>query len=352
MSARKEVFGTTKDGQEAHLYTLCDGGITAVVSDFGAVLVKLCVPDREGRMDDIVLGFDDLAGYERNPSCFGATVAPVANRIAGASFVIDGVEYHLPVNEGPNNLHSDKMSYRRLYDTALGENSVTFSLRMADGESGFPGNRDMAVTYTVTKDSLRIDYRITTDRETYLNPTNHTYFNLAGQGSGTIDAQILRLACSHYTPCGEGLIPTGEIRSVDGTPFDFRRPKAIAADLHTEDTSKNHPDLVVTGGYDHNFVIDGWKGDGQEILFAEVTDPASGRRMEVSTDMPGVQLYIAHGMYTEGCKGGRACGSRSGFCLETQCFPDTPHHDNFPSELYGPARPLVSATTFRFPGAE
>ena len=352
MSVKKEFFGRTQDGQDAHLYTLSDGGIIARVSDFGAVLVQLFVPDRDGRMEDVVLGYDDLAGYERNPSCFGATVAPVANRIAGAAFSIGGEEFHVPANEGPNSLHSDKMSYKRLYAADEGENSVTFSLRMADMEAGFPGNREMSVTYTVSKDSLRIDYRITSDRETYLNPTNHSYFNLAGQGSGTVDDQILQLFCSHYTPCGKGLIPTGEIRSVEGTPFDFRVPKAIAADLCLEDISRNHPDLVVTGGYDHNFVIDGWKDDGEQILFASVTDPVSGRRMEACTSMPGVQLYIAYGMRAEGCKGGRVCGSRSGFCLETQYFPDTPHHDNFPSNLFGPARPLVSATTYRFPGAE
>ncbi len=344
MSVSRESFGFSADGREAFLYTIEAGGITAVVSDFGALLVRLLVPDREGRKADIVLGFDDLRSYEQKGGCFGATVAPLANRTADAVFTIDGRDYHLPVNEGPNNLHSDKMSYKRFYETETGDNSVTFRRLFPDGEAGFPGNRQFSVTYTVDADSIRIDYAVDTDAPTYLSPTNHSYFNLAGQDAGLVDSQVLCLRGSAYTPVREGSIPTGEIRSVEGTVFDFTSPKEIGRDLGLQD-----PALMKTGGaYDHNYVIDGWKGDGTLISFATACDPASGRKMEVLTDMPGVQFYAAGKMNVEGAKGGRTYSSRGGFCLETQFFPDTPHHDNFPSSLFGPDRPLRSTTIYRF----
>ncbi len=344
MSVTRKSFGFTSEGKEAFLYILDAGGITAEVSDFGALLVRLLVPDRDGNKADVVLGFDDVKDYETRSGCFGASVMPVANRTAGAVFTIEGKDYHLPVNEGPNNLHSDKISFRRFYEAETGENSVTFRRMFPDGEGGFPGNRDISVTYTVDRDSIRIDYAVDTDAPTYLSPTNHSYFNLAGQGSGSVDGQTLCLRCSAYTPVGEGSIPTGEIRPVAGTVFDFTSPKEIGRDLSLQD-----PELMRTGGaYDHNLVIDGWKGDGTLLLFAEASDPVSGRRMQALTDMPGVQLYAAGKMHVEGAKGGLTYGPRAAFCLETQFFPDTPHHDNFPSSLFGPDRPLRSATVYRF----
>ncbi len=344
MSVQKEFFGRMQDGREVSIYTIRTERLMAKVSDLGALLVSLETPDRDGAMKDIVLGYDDVEHYMDNPACFGAVVGPNANRIDGAAFTIDGEEYHLPVNERGNNLHSDKLFYKRLFNADMGENSVTFVLGLPDGDAGFPGNRIFTITYILTEEDLRIEYRAKSDKKTVINLTNHSYFNLAGEDSGSIADQILQLNCSNTTKVREDLIPTGEIVSVKGTPFDFTAPKPIGRDIDEEDQQ-----LQFGGGYDHNFVIDGYTGDGSLLKAGEVCDPASGRVMEVLTTVPGVQFYTANGMCVEGGKGGKTYGSRSAYALETQFFPDNVHHANFPQAIFGLDTEYESVTVYRFP---
>ena len=257
MSVSKEFFGRLADGKEVFLYTIRTGRLSAAVTDLGAVLVSLETPDRNGEMKDIVLGYDDVDHYLDNPCCFGAPVGPNANRIGGASFVIDGEEFHLPVNEKDNNLHSDKMFYKRLFNAEAGDNSVTFTLDLPDGDAGFPGNRSFTVKYTLTDEELRIDYKAVSDKKTVINLTNHSYFNLSGEDNGSIGDQVLKMNSSFTTKVRSDLIPTGEIVPVEGTPFDFREGKPIGQDIDSDDEQ-----MIFGGGYDHNFVIDGYKGDG------------------------------------------------------------------------------------------
>ena len=336
MSVSKEYFGRLADGREVSLYTIRTGRLSAAVTDLGAVLVSLETPDRNGEMKDIVLGYDDVEHYLENPCCFGAPVGPNANRIGGASFVIDGEEFHLPVNEKGNNLHSDKMFYfvidgeefhlpvnekgnnlhsdkmfyKRLFKAEAEENSVTFTIDLPDGDAGFPGNRSFCVKYTLTEEELRIDYKAVSDKKTVINLTNHSYFNLAGEDNGSIGDQVLKMNCSNTTKVRSDLIPTGEIISVEGTPFDFRQGKPIGQDIDSDDEQ-----MKFGGGYDHNFVIDGYKGDGSLLTAGEVYDPASGRVMEVLTTVPGIQFYTANGMVAEGGKKGRTYGPRSAYAL-------------------------------------
>ena len=282
MSVVKEYFGRLADGREVSLYKIRTDRLYAEVTDLGAVLVRLETPDRDGNMKDIVLGYEDVEHYLENPSCFGAVVGPSANRIAGASFVIDGEEFHLPANERGNNLHSDKMFYKRLHDAQIGENSVTFRLNLPDGDAGFPGSRDFSVTYTLTNEELRIDYKAISDKKTVINLTNHSYFNLAGEDSGSIGDQILKLNSSFATKVRADLIPTGEIVPVEGTPLDFRKAKAIGKDIDSDDEQ-----MKFAGGYDHNFVIDGsirpmawWQRAARR---AALTDPDQLTRLRPSS---------------------------------------------------------------------
>lgn len=344
MSVTKKHFGTLEDGREVSLYTIRTDRLCAEVTDLGAVLVSLYTPDRKGEMKDIVLGYDDVEHYLDNPSCFGATVGPNANRIAGASFVIDGVEYHVPANEGENSLHSDKMFYKRLFVADMGENSVAFTIGLPDGDAGFPGNRIFTITYSLTNEGLRIDYNATTDKKTVLNLTNHSYFNLAGEDSNSILDQILTLYCSSFTEIVKGAIPTGNIATVKGTALDFTSPKEIGLEV---DSAEEQMQLV--GGYDHNFVIDAYTGDGTMHKAAEVYDPGSGRVMEVYTDLPGIQIYTSNGMVVEGGKGGKTYGPRSAIALETQYYPDNVHHDNFPGSIFGPDKEYETTTVYSFP---
>ena len=344
MSVTKEHFGNLADGREVYLYTIRTERLCAAVTDLGAVLVRLETPDRNGAVKDIVLGFDDMEHYLDNPSCFGATVGPNANRIAGAGFVIDGEEYHLPVNDGENNLHSDKMFYKRLFGAETGDNSVSFTLGLPDGDAGFPGNRIFTIKYTLTEEELRIDYYASSDRKTVINLTNHSYFNLAGEDAGSIADQILTLNCSAFTKIVKGAIPTGEIVSVKGTALDFTAGKPLGKDVDSDEEQ-----MQLVGGYDHNFVIDGYTGDGSLLKAGELYDPASGRVMEVLTTVPGVQVYTSNGMVVEGGKGGKTYGPRSACALETQFFPDNVHHDNFPGSIFGPGNEYETTTVYRFP---
>ena len=332
MAVTKSVFGKSPEGKEISLYTLSNSkGMEAKVSDLGANLVSVLVPDAKGQKDDLVLGFESADRYYQNYSFFGAVIGPCANRTGGAAYTLDGMEYHLDVNDGPNNLHThiEKGFHKRIWDVSLGENSVTFSLEDEDGHLGFPGNKKVSVTYSLDEDNaLKLHYHASSDKRTIMNFTNHSYFNLDGQGTGRIEDHELWLLSSHFTPVAAGSIPTGEILPVAGTPMDFTQPKKIGRDI-----AEDYEQLQLTGGYDHNYCIDGWDGSLKHIATAKA--PKSGRVMKVYTTLPGVQFYAGNFIAPEEGKGGAAYDKRSGFALETQYYPDTIHHENFPSYVFG-----------------
>lgn len=345
MAITTKSFGKTPDGTQVNLYTIQNNnGFTAKVTNFGAILVSLFVPDKDGQTTDVVLGFDSVDGYLTNVSFFGATVGPSANRIDNASFMIDGVKYQLAVNDNTNNLHSDKDKgyHKRVWNADPADNSVTFTLEDADGSMGFPGNKKVQVTYTVTDDDeLRIDYYVTSDKKTLINMTNHSYFNLAGHNSGNIEAHKLWIHASHYTPVFARLIPTGELVSVEGTPFDFRTMKTVGDDINAEDVQ-----LGYGQGYDHNFALDDYNGKLQKA--ATLEEPTTGRKMDVYTDQPGVQFYAGSGIKPQSGKGGVRYDKRSGLCLETQCFPNAINQPQFQDVVYGPDRPYKTTTIYKF----
>ncbi len=345
MGIVKEKFGTTKCGKDVYAYTLTNtNGMQAKVINFGAILVNLLVPDKDGSLADVVLGYDTLEDYYENGDFFGATIGPSANRIAGASFEIDGQTYRLDVNDGGNNLHSHKEEgyHKRVWDVEEGTNSVTFTLEGKDGEMGFPGNKKISVTYSLSDDNgLKLSYHASADANTVLNLTNHTYFNLAGHKGGSIEDHLLRLDASRYTPVIPGSIPTGKIAQVAGTPMDFTRKKPIGQDIH-EDCEQ----LKIGQGYDHNFVIDGVDGTLREI--AEAEDIKSGRKMKVFTTLPGVQFYAGNCIGKKNGKEGVSYGPRVGFCLETQYYPDNIHHPDFPQAVFGPGKDYDSVTVYQF----
>ena len=345
MSIVKEKFGTTKCGKDVYAYTISNSkGMSAKIINFGANLVSLLVPDQSGNVEDVVLGYDTLDGYYGNDSFFGATIGPNANRIAGASFEIDGRQYHLDVNDGENNLHSHKEEgyHKRVWDVTEGTDSITLTLEGKDGEMGFPGNKKITMIYSLSEENeLKLSYHVTADANTIVNLTNHTYFNLSGHKSGKIEDHQLRLNASHFTPVIPGSIPTGEIAPVAGTPMDFTVMKPIGQDINVDCEQ-----LKLGQGYDHNFVIDGADGTLREI--AEVYDPKSGRRMKVFTDLPGVQLYAGNCIGEETGKGNTVYGPRMGFCLETHYFPDNIHHPNFPQAVFGPGKDYNTETIYQF----
>jgi aldose 1-epimerase len=339
------VFGQTHDGREAHLYTLTNkSGMQVVISDFGATVVSIKVPDRNGKMGDVVLGYDTLEGYENGTAYFGATAGRYANRIAGARFSLDGKEYTLPKNDHENHLHGG--FNKALWDAepvaSKAGPSVHLHYLSKDGEEGFPGNLSVKVVFTLTNsDELRIEYSATTDKKTVLNLTNHSYFNLAG--SGTILDDKLSIHASRFTPVDSALIPTGELRSVAGTPFDFREPTAIGARIE-----QDNEQLKLGHGYDHNWVLDAGMKD-KPSLAATLYDPGTGRELEVLTTQPGLQIYT--GNFLDGTihgKEGRVYERRSAVCLETQHFPDSPNHPAFPTTTLAPGQEFHSTTIFKF----
>ncbi|MCM1268766.1 MAG: galactose mutarotase [Bacteroidales bacterium] len=340
-----EKFGTAKTGEEVFLYTLKNkNGVEAKITNFGAALVNLYVPDKDGKPEDVVLGFDTLEGYFGNGSFFGVTVGPSANRIAGASFSLNGKTYQLPVNDGENNLHSDKDNgyHKRVWAAVAGENELTLTLEGKDGEMGFPGNKKITMTYSLSEDNgLKLKYHAVSDADTIINLTNHTYFNLAGHKSGNIEGQLLRLYASSFTYVLPGAIPTGENKPVAGTPLDFTQMKAIGKDIGADCEQ-----LKLVQGYDHNFVVDGY--DGKMRLIAEAADEKSGRRMKVFSDLPGVQFYAGNCIAPEDGKDGAHYEARSGFCLETQYYPDNIHHPNFPQSVFGPGKDFDAETIYQF----
>jgi aldose 1-epimerase len=340
-------FGKAPDGATIHIYTLTNSNkVQARIMDYAGVVVSVDTPDRNGAMADVVLGFDTLAEYVANPTqYFGAVIGRYGNRIAKGQFTLDGVTYHLPVNNGENSLHGgDAGFFKRVFKSrALPDKGVELTYLSKDGEEGYPGNLSVTVTYHLTdSNELRIDYAATTDKDTVVNLTNHSYFNLKGAGAGDILGHNLLLNAERFTPVDKGLIPTGELLGVAGTPFDFRRLTAIGARI--ED---NNEQLKIAGGYDHNWVLS--KSGDALTLAARVEEPTSGRTMEVRTSEPGIQFYT--GNFLDGTvkgKGGKLYTRRSAFCLETQHFPDSPNHPAFPSTELKPGQRYQSTTVYRF----
>ena len=345
---KRSTFGKMSDGQTIDLYTLTNkNGMQVGIINYGGRVVSIRVPDRQGQMADVVLGFDNLDGYLGNNPYFGAIVGRYANRIAKGRFTLDGVEYKLAQNDGPNSLHGGVKGFDKVFwkavELAKENSALELTYLSQDGEEGYPGNLSVKVTYTLSDDNeLWIDYHATTDKDTVLNLSNHSYFNLAGQGNGDILQHLMMINASRFTPVDATLIPTGELRSVEGTPFDFRHPTAIGARIDNDDEQ-----LKLGRGYDHNFVLDR-KGAGL-TLAARVVEPNSGRVLEVKTDQPGIQFYT--GNFLDGTihgKGGKVYSRRSAFCLETQHFPDSPNHPGFPSTELKPGGTYHHVTIFRF----
>ncbi len=345
MKMEKTVFGTMKDGTEIYLYSIENSnGMKAEVINYGAILVNLYVPDKQGKIEDVVLGYDKLEDYYVNGANFGATIGPNANRIGNASFVLDGTEYKLDANDGKNNLHSHAgLGYhKKVWKAEESENGVVFLLEAADGEMGFPGNKKVEVSYSLTEENeLKIHYHAVSDKRTIINMTNHTYFNLAGHDAGEIYDHILTLYASAYTPVAAGAIPTGEIAPVQGTPMDFTNPKRIGDEIDAD-----FEQLKLMGGYDHNWVLDGEAGTLRHI--ATVEEPVSGRIMKTYTDLPGVQFYAGNFMEKEAGKRGASYNYRYGLCLETQYYPDTANKPSFPSAVFGPDREYDTTTVYKF----
>jgi aldose 1-epimerase len=344
---QQQDFGT-RDGRPIILYTLTNAhGVEVRAMNYGGIIQSLRIPDRKGQLADIVLGHDKAEGYMPNPPFLGAIVGRYANRIANGTFTLDGKTYTLPKNDGPNTLHG---GITRTFDKVLwdgeplkGKNGVAFTYLSKDGEEGFPGNLKVTVTYTLTdSNELVIDYTATTDKATPINVSQHSYFNLKGEGNGDILDHEIMINADKFTPVDKNLIPTGELRPVKGTPFDFTSSTKIGARI--EDT---YEQMVLGHGYDHNFVINR-KGAGM-ILAARVYEPTTGRVLEVTTTQPGVQFYT--GNFLDGTvtgKEGHVYKHRYGFCLETQHFPDSPNHPDFPSTILKPGEKFHQTTAFKF----
>jgi len=342
----REPFGTTADGQAAEQITLENArGMRVSMLTYGGIVRSLVVPDANGAGTDVILGFDSLADYERDGMYVGALIGRYANRIAGASFAIDGTLYRLPHNDGKNQLHGGPCGFnRRMWRPAIVNGAAGTSLeltrRSAAGEEGFPGAVDVRVTYSLSDDDeLIIAYRAECDAPTHVNLTSHMYFNLGGHDAGDVLDHELTLSASRFTPIDTALIPTGELREVAGTPFDFTAGRRTGDARPADDEQ-----LRLGGGYDHNFVIDAGSANS---FSARVRDPRSGRWLEVRTTEPGVQLYLGQGLNTEG-KNECHYGAHAGLALETQHFPDSPNHPAFPTTLLRPGELFSSRTAYRF----
>lgn len=346
MPYKKSDFEGVIDGKVTRLFTMENAnGVVVTLTNYGAKIVSVYAPDRDGSLADVVLGFNSLDEYQQYGASHGAVVGPFANRIANASFTIDGETYNFPVNNGQATLHSGPDSwYRKVWDFEKNGNVTEFSIESPDGEFGFPGNKKAKVTYTLTDDNeLKIDYEVTTDKPTHINLTNHSYFNLRGEGNGDILGHVLVINATKSTPVHDaGMIPTGEIADITGTELDFTTPHAIGERINAD-----HPMLQYAKGYDFNYVID--KQPGELAFAASALDPESGRFMEVFTTEPGIQLYTGNHL------GGREIGNSgqpytpyTGFCLETQHFPDSPNQPHFPSTLLKPGEVFRSTTIYKF----
>ena len=345
----KESFGKTGDGENVDLYTLTNNlGMQAKIMNYGGIVVSLKVPDRNGKMDDVVLGFNDLDNYLKGHPYFGAIVGRYGNRIAKGRFTLNGVEYKLAVNNGENHLHGGIKGFDKVVWTAkemrtkMGP-ALSLTYISKDGEEGYPGTLTATVVYTLTNNNeLKLDYTVTTDKDTVSNLTHHSYFNLAGEGNGDILSHILTLNGSRFTPTDAGSIPTGELKAVAGTPFDFLKPNVIGKRINDQDQQ-----LQYGAGYDHNFVVNGKSGSLRSA--ATVYEPTSGRVLEVWTTEPGVQFYT--GNFLDGTltgKSGKVYQKRFGFCLETQHYPDSPNHPAFPTTTLKKGATYRSTTVYRF----
>jgi len=348
---QRSAFGRLEDGRTVDRIVLRSDVLDVAVLTYGATVQSVLVPDRDGRADDVVLGFDDLSGYLDSHPYFGATVGRYANRIARGRFSLDGTEHRLPVNDGPNCLHGGTVGFdRHLWSARAGSGSesdtgesVELTHVSPDGDMGFPGTLTATVAFTVNGRDLRIDYTATSDRPTVVNLTNHSYFNLAG--SGSVEHHEVRLLASRFTPVDENVVPTGELTDVSGTPLDFGSFRPIGPALR-----EPHDQLRRARGFDHNWVIDGAEA-GSLRLAAQVREPSNGRALEVWTDQPGVQFYT--GNLLDGTlvgKAGQVYSKGAGLCLETQHFPDSPNQPAFPSTVLRPGETYRTSTVFRFVG--
>ncbi len=355
-SLSRAPFGRLADGTQVEIFTLSSGaGMEVRTMPYGAAIVSIRVPDRNGAADDVVLGFDTLDDYVTKNRFFGVVAGRYANRIAKGRFTLDGKTYALATNNGVNHLHGgvkgfDKVVWGAEPFEREGTVGVAYSHTSPDGDEGYPGTLNVRVTYTLSpSNALTVDYDATTDKPTPINLTQHTYFNLAGDGSGDILGHQLTIDADRFTPVDETLIPTGELAPVDGTPFDFRQPMAVGARIGAD-----HQQLKYGNGYDHNFVLNTRAGrsTGPALLpehAARVVDPKSGRTLDVSTTQPGVQFYT--GNFLDGSvtgKSGHVYKQRLGLCLETQHFPDSPNHPDFPSTILRPGERFQSRTVFAF----
>jgi aldose 1-epimerase len=342
MSIEKQAFGKTADGKDVDLYTLTNAnGLKTQITNYGGIVTTLHVPDRDGKLDDIVLGYETLDEYIANSPYFGALIGRCGNRIGKGKFSLEGVEYTLATNDGANHLHGGTKGFDKVVwdaeplETPDGP-AIKLTYLSADGEEGYPGNLKSTAIYTLTNDNeLKVEYEAETDKTTVLNLTHHGYFNLAGHGSGDILSHELMLTADNYTPVDEGLIPTGEIRAVKGTPMDFTTPTAVGARIEK-----------VKGGYDHNYVLN--NSDGSLALAASVYEPKTGRLMEISTTEPAIQFYS--GNFLDGSNKGKGAvyNKHNGFCLETQHYPDSPNKPEFPSIVLKPGEKYTHLTVHKF----
>jgi len=343
----QQPFGKTPDGTPVDVYTLKSGAIEARIITYGGIVQSLKVPDKNGKVADVVLGFDSIDGYasgaKPNAPFFGAIIGRYGNRVAGGKFNLDGKTYDIPKIEPKNALHGGAKGFDKVvWESKEVRNGVELRYVSPAGDQGFPGKLTTVVRYMLEGKDLKIDYSATTDKDTVVNLTNHSYFNLAGQGNGDILKHEVKINASRYTPVDDNLIPTGELASVEGTPFDFRKPTAVGARINNDDgqLKKGH-------GYDHNWVLD---SEGKKFAeAAEVYDPSSGRVLQVLTSEPGVQFYT--GNFLDGTitgKDGKTYGRRYALCLETQHFPDSPNHPKFPSTELKAGQKYHTVTVFRF----
>ena len=345
----KKPFGTAPSGKAADLYTLSNGTLQAKITNYGGIIVSLDVPDRSGKTVDVVLGYNTLDEYVKDSPYFGALVGRYANRIAKGKFTLNGKEYTLLVNNGPNALHGGKVGFDKVvWDAEPFKTANAVGLKLTylskDMEEGYPGNLKVTVRYSLTADNtLEIQYEATTDQPTVLNLSNHSYFNLAGEGSGDVLGQVMMINADRFLPVDDTLIPTGELRAVKGTPFDFTQPKLIGEGIKADDEQ-----VKFGNGWDHCWVINQTK-PGENTLVCRVTDPKSGRTMEMHTTEPAVQFYS--GNFLDGKnvgKSGKAYNFRNAFCLEAEHYPDTPNHHKFPTTTLKPGQTYRQTTTYKF----
>jgi len=346
-AVKKQAWGKTEDGTPVDLYVLTNkNGVEASITSYGGIVVSLKVPNRKGQLGDVVLGFDSLDGYLKGNPYFGALIGRYGNRIGKGTFTLNGTPYTLAKNNGANALHGGLKGFNKaVWQTKEASSADGPGLELAylskDGEEGYPGNLSAQVTYTLTNNNeLKIDYAASTDKDTVVNLTNHAYFNLAGEGD-ILDHQLL-LHADRFTPVDSGLIPTGELRSVKGTPFDFTQSTAIGSRINADDEQ-----IKFGKGYDMNFALN--SADGSLAPAAQVYDPKSGRVMDVLTTQPGVQFYTGNNLDgTLHGKGGRVYAKRSALCLETQHYPDSPNKSSFPSTVLKPGENYHSTTVYKF----